>query len=46
MKSEFHEVLTAGDYCILYQSIEFTVAANGNQDVVHARNPRLVMSSS
>jgi len=31
MKSEFHEVLTAGDYCILYQSIEFTVAANGNK---------------
>ena len=31
MRSEFHEVLTGGDYCILYQSIEFTVAANGNQ---------------
>ncbi len=31
MQSEFHEVLTAGDYCILYQSIQFTVAANGNQ---------------
>ena len=23
MHTEFHEVLTAGDYCILYQSIEF-----------------------
>ena len=31
MHTEFHEVLTAGDYCILYQSIQFTVAANGNQ---------------
>ncbi len=31
MRSEFHEILTAGDYCILYQTIEFTVAANGNQ---------------
>lgn len=31
MRSEFHEVLTAGDYCILYQTIAFTVAANGNQ---------------
>lgn len=31
MRSEFHEVLTAGDYCILYQTIEFTVAANGNR---------------
>ena len=30
MRSEFHEVLTAGDYCILYQTIAFTVAANGN----------------
>ena len=31
MRSEFHEVLTAGDYCILYQTISFTIAANGNQ---------------
>jgi ketosteroid isomerase-like protein len=30
MRSEFHEVLTAGAYCILYQTITFTVAANGN----------------
>jgi ketosteroid isomerase-like protein len=30
MRSEFHEILTAGDYCILYQTIAFTVAANGN----------------
>jgi len=30
MRSEFHEVLTAGVYCILYQTISFTVAANGN----------------
>jgi len=30
MRSVFHEVLTAGEYCILYQTITFTVAANGN----------------
>lgn len=30
MRSEFHEMLTAGAYCILYQTITFTVAANDN----------------
>ena len=46
--SEFHEVLTAGDYCILYQTIAFTVAANGNQggfpvaEMCRFRNGRIV----
>lgn len=30
MRTVFHEVLTAGEYCILYQTITFRVAANGN----------------
>jgi len=48
MHTEFHEVLTAGDYCILYQSIRFTVAANGNEggfpvaEMFRFRNGRIV----
>jgi len=30
MRTVFHEVLTAGEFCILYQTITFKVAANGN----------------
>lgn len=30
MRTVFHEVLTAGEFCILYQTITFTIAANGN----------------
>jgi uncharacterized protein len=48
MRSTFHEVLTAGDYCILYQTITFTVAANGNTgtlpvaEMFRFRNGRIV----
>jgi hypothetical protein len=34
LRSEQHEILAAGDYCCLYTTISFTLAANGRSGVM------------
>lgn len=48
LRSEQHEILTAGDYCCLYTTITFTIAATGKTGVMpvaeifHFRNGKIV----